>query len=237
MNRIFFLIIAILFFCIAQSQSPQILKIREYRIKEEQRILNDLLNILSIPNTATDTLGLRENANVLAQIMKQGGIGNVQFLEADETAPPVVYGEVMTPGATRTIVFYAHYDGQPVDPSQWTKGLSPFIPKIFTGRIDQGATEVPRSQTPIDPCWRIYGRGSSDDKAGVLAIYNAYQAIKNTNTKLTCNIKFFFEGEEEHGSEHLVNILDKYRQLLQSDLWIICDGPIHQSGKKRSYLE
>ena len=233
MNRILLLITILLFFHIAQSQSPEILKIREYRIKEEQQILNDLLNLLSVPNTATDTIGLRENANLLSQMMMQGGISNVQLLQADEPSPPVVYGEVITPGATRTIVFYAHYDGQPVDPAQWAKGLSPFVPKIFTGRIDQGATEVPRSQTPIDPNWRIYARGSSDDKAGVMAIYNAYQAIKNSRIKLTCNIKFFFEGEEEHGSEHLVSILDKYKQLLQSDLWIICDGPIHQTGKKQ----
>src|SRR5690242_19601693 len=233
MNRIFLLCIAFLFIHIAQSQSPQILKIREYRISEEQRILYDLLNLLSVPNTATDSAGLRENANIIAQLMRQGGINNVQFLQPDLPAPPAVYGEVMTPGATRTIVFYAHYDGQPVDPSQWAKGLSPFVPKIFTGRIDQGGIEVPRSQTPIDPEWRIYARGSSDDKAGVTAILNAYQAIKNTSTKLTCNIKFFFEGEEERSSEHLVNILDIYKQQLQSDLWIICDGPIHQTGKKQ----
>jgi acetylornithine deacetylase/succinyl-diaminopimelate desuccinylase-like protein len=233
MNRIIFLIIVIPFFHIAQSQSPEILKIREYRVSKEQRILNDLLNLLSVPNTATDTMGLRENANILAEIMRQSGISNVQFLQADEPAPPVIYGEVMTPGAKRTIVFYAHYDGQPVDPSQWAKGLSPFIPKIFTGRIDQGATEVQRSQYPIDPNWRVYARGSSDDKAGVMAILYGYEAVKSTNGKLTCNIKFFFEGEEERGSEHLVNILDKYKQVLQSDLWIICDGPIHQTGKKQ----
>jgi acetylornithine deacetylase/succinyl-diaminopimelate desuccinylase-like protein len=233
MNRIYFLFIVLLFFHNAQSQSPEILKIREYRTRQESHILNDLLRLLSVPNTATDTSGLQENANMLTEIMKQSGIQNVQFLKADELSAPVVYGEIMTAGATRTIVFYAHYDGQPVDPSQWAKGLSPFVPKIYTGRIDQGATEVPRSQTPIDPNWRIYARGSSDDKAGIMAILYSYQAIKNTNTRLTCNIKFFFEGEEEHGSEHLVNILDKYKQLLQSDLWIICDGPIHQTGRKQ----
>jgi len=232
MNRILLLIPALLFFHIVQSQSPEILKIREYRIREEQNIFNDLWKLLSIPNTATDTAGLRENASLLMQTMKQGGISNVQLLQPDVPSPPVVYGEVMTPGATRTIVFYAHYDGQPVDPSQWAKGLSPFVPKLFNGRIDQGATEVTRSQPPIDPNWRIYGRGSSDDKAGVMAILNGYKAIKTTGSKLTCNIKFFFEGEEEHGSEHLVNILDKYKELLQSDLWIICDGPVHQTGKK-----
>src|SRR5689334_16804773 len=108
MNRILVLITALLFFHIVQSQSPEILKIREYRIREEQNIFNDLWKLLSIPNTATDTAGLRENANILMQTMKQGGISNVQLLQPDVPSPPVVYGEVMTPGATRTIVFYAH---------------------------------------------------------------------------------------------------------------------------------
>ncbi len=57
------------------------------------------------------------------------------------------------------------------------------------------------------------------------------------SARATClskwNLKFFFEGEEEAGSPHLWEILEKHASLLQSDLWIICDGPVHQSGKKQ----
>ncbi|KAK6021450.1 hypothetical protein OSTOST_12876, partial [Ostertagia ostertagi] len=80
--------------------------------------------------------------------------------------------------------------------------------------------------------WRIYARGASDDKAGVFAIINAYQAMIDVRLKPSVNLKFFFEGEEEAGSPHIAGLLQKYRKLLSSDLWIICDGPIHQSGKK-----
>ncbi|HEX7411717.1 MAG TPA: M20/M25/M40 family metallo-hydrolase, partial [Bacteroidales bacterium] len=80
--------------------------------------------------------------------------------------------------------------------------------------------------------WRIYARSSSDDKAGVDAILNAWDAIHKSGLIPGSNLKFFFEGEEEAGSTHLDEILEKYRLLLQSDLWIICDDPVFQTGQK-----
>ncbi|HMK03459.1 MAG TPA: M20/M25/M40 family metallo-hydrolase, partial [Ferruginibacter sp.] len=128
----------------------------------------------------------------------------------------------------------AHYDGQPVNPAQWAAGLHPFQPKLFSAAIDKAGTNLPfPADGNYNNEWRIYARGSSDDKAGVNAILNAYDAINKSGLKPGCNLKFFFEGEEEAGSVHLNEILEKHRSLLQSDLWIICDGPVHQSGKKQ----
>src|SRR6185503_18102651 len=150
------------------------------------------------------------------------------------TAPPSVYGEVQVPGAKQTLIFYAHYDGQPVNPEQWAQGLNPFKPQLVNGIIGQGGTMIPFPADGIlNAEWRIYSRGASDDKAGVAAILNAYDAIMKTGMRPAFNLKFFFEGEEEAGSPHLHEILDKYNSVLQSDLWIICDGPVHQSGKKQ----
>jgi acetylornithine deacetylase/succinyl-diaminopimelate desuccinylase-like protein len=145
-----------------------------------------------------------------------------------------VYGEVMVPGATKTLVFYAHYDGQPVNRAQWAKELDPFLPKLFTNKIGAGSRQVdlPLQQT-YDGEWRMYARGASDDKAGVMAILTAYEALHKNGIKPGVNLKFFFEGEEEAGSPHLTEILQQYKSLLQSDLWIFCDGPVHQSGKKQ----
>jgi acetylornithine deacetylase/succinyl-diaminopimelate desuccinylase-like protein len=92
---------------------------------------------------------------------------------------------------------------------------------------------MPRSGEPIDSEWRLYARSSSDDKAGVLAILTAVDALKAAGVRPTANLKFFFEGEEEAGSPHLSDILGRHRQLLASDAWIICDGPVHQSGRKQ----
>ena len=66
-----------------------------------------------------------------------------------------------------------------------------------------------------------------------MAILSAFTAIKGSGIKFPYNIKFFFEGEEEQGSTHLHQVLEKYRSQLQSDCWIICDGPVHQSGYKQ----
>ncbi len=149
-------------------------------------------------------------------------------------APPAVYGEVKVPGATQTLIFYAHYDGQPVNPAQWAPGLEPFKPQLYTGAIDKSGKNIPfPTDGKYNPDWRIYARSASDDKAGVFTILSAYEALTKNGLVPTSNLKFFFEGEEEAGSPHLDQILEKHKALLQSDLWIICDGPVHQSGKKQ----
>src|SRR5437660_6534812 len=74
---------------------------------------------------------------------------------------------------------------------------------------------------------------SSDDKAGVMGILTAFDALKAQNATPSFNLKFLFEGEEEAGSPHLGEIIDLHKDLLQSDAWIICDGPVHQSGRKQ----
>ena len=126
-------------------------------------------------------------------------------------APPVVFGEIDTPGAARTVVFYAHYDGQPLDPKEWA--TPPWQPVLRDGRI--------------------YARSASDDKAPIIAIATALDALHASGIPLRSNIKFVFEGEEEAGSPHLAGILAKYKDLLASDVWLICDGPVHQSRRQQ----
>src|SRR5579884_589492 len=130
---------------------------------------------------------------------------------ATDGAPPVVYGEMLTPGAARTVVFYAHYDGQPLDPKEWA--TDPWKPTLKGDRI--------------------YARSSSDDKAPIIALMTAVDALKAANIALKQNVKFVFEGEEEAGSRHLGQILEANKQLLKADVWLICDGPVHQSGRRQ----
>lgn len=169
------------------------------------------------------------------EMMNKRGIQKVQLLNPKTSgAAPAVYGEVMVAGAKQTLVFYAHYDGQPVNPAQWAKGLEPFVPRLFSSAIDKGGNNIAfPADGKYQPEWRIYARGASDDKSGVTAILNAYDAITKTALKPGFNLKFFFEGEEEAGSTHLNEILEQNTALLQGDLWIICDGPVHQTGKKQ----
>ncbi len=230
-----YLILLLLIFCIQSlfAQSSETLKVRDYRSKNEHAIINEFVSFLSIPNVAADTLNIKKNAAFIMEMMHNRGIDKVQLLSAvTKGAAPAVYGEVIVPGAKNTIIFYAHYDGQPVNAAQWAKELDPFTPKLFTADLNNGKSIAFPDAGTYDPQWRIYARGSSDDKAGVAAILNAYDAIVKSGMQLNSNIKFFFEGEEEAGSPHLKEILEKYSSMLQSDLWVICDGPVHQSGKK-----
>jgi acetylornithine deacetylase/succinyl-diaminopimelate desuccinylase-like protein len=231
----FFFFLSFLIFWSVSGQSPEVLAIRKYGQQNAGNIINEFSSFLSLPNVAVDTPGLQKSAAFIMDMMNKRGIQKVQLLHAATAGvPPAVYGEVMVPGAKKTLIFYAHYDGQPVNPAQWAKGLDPFQPKLFSGALDKGGNNIP---FPADGMynseWRIYARGASDDKGGVAAILNAYDAIKKSGLTFGSNLKFFFEGEEEAGSVHLHEILEKYRPLLQSDLWIICDGPVHQSGKKQ----
>lgn len=218
---------------LAQSQLTQ--QVRTYRKANEHVMLSEFVGLLSIPNVVYDTVGIQKTAAYIATMMTQRGI-KPQLLDAKtKGAPPALYGEVLTPGATKTIIFYAHYDGQPVNPNQWAEGLKPFEAVLVDKPIDAGGKIIPlpKSPAPIDPNWRIYGRSTSDDKAGVFSILTAYRAITQMGIRPTVNLKFFFEGEEEAGSTHLAEILDKHKDKLKSDLWIICDGPVHQSGRKQ----
>ena len=230
--RVILLAVSFLFSSVLLAQTD-LDRIHSYQLKNESSIYNNFISFLQIPNVATDTVNIRKNADFLVQMMNTKGISKVQLLEVnDKFVPPVVYGEVNVPGATKTVVFYAHYDGQPVNPAIWAKGLHPFKPQLLNGRFDENAS-VQSPSFPLHDDWRIYARGSSDDKGGVLAILNAFTAIKESGIDFPYNIRFFFEGEEEQGSPHLAQILEKYKSLLQSDLWIICDGPVHQSGYKQ----
>ena len=207
---------------------------REYRRANEHKILREYVDFLSLPNVASDIQNIKRNAARIMAMMQERGL-NPRLLEGTTpNTPPAVYGEWKTPGAQRTLLFYAHYDGQPTDPKQWTKTL-PWQPVFRTAALEAGGEIVPAPAegTPINPQWRIYARSASDDKAGVMAILLAFSALRDKAIALNSNIKFFFEGEEEAGSPHLVEIIKRHKDLLEADAWIICDGPVHQSGRKQ----
>ena len=208
-------------------------KVRTYRQANEHDILAEYFELLSIPNSALDRRDIQRNAEFIAFLLQKRGLKTRLLRSQTSGAPPAVYGEVNVPGATRTIVFYAHYDGQPINPEKWHPGIKPYQPLFLSNSIEKGGEVLPKPKATeaINPEWRISCRSSSDDKAGVMLIMNAYDALVKSHIKPTCNIKFFFEGEEEIGSIHLGDILERNQELLQSDLWIIADGPVHQSGR------
>ena len=201
---------------------------RAWRETHERAILGEFMGLLALPNLARDSEGIRRNAAAVSALFEKRGV-KMRLLEVPG-APPVVYGEIPTPGATRTIVFYAHYDGQPLDPKEWA--TPPWEPVVRDRALDQdGRVITLPAAGKIDPEWRIYARSASDDKAPLAAISTALDALNGAHLALRSNIKFVFEGEEEAGSPHLAQIVTKYKDLLGGDVWLICDGPVHQSRR------
>src|SRR3990172_2458351 len=83
----------------------------------------------------------------------------------------------------------------------------------------------------LDPEARLYARSASDDKSPIIAMLAALDALKAAGVAPSVNLKFFFEGEEEAGSEHVRPLLERNARLLAADVWLFCDGPVHQSRK------
>jgi acetylornithine deacetylase/succinyl-diaminopimelate desuccinylase-like protein len=218
---------------IAQS-NPTALAVRQWRQQHEQNIIGEYVNFLKIPNVSRDKEGIARNADFIVEMLKRRGISAKQLTV--EHANPVVFGEIMTPGATRTFVFYAHYDGQPFDPKEWKS--PPFTPTLRSGPLGKGGQDIPipPAGTPFDPESRLYARGAGDDKVCVMALMAAVDALKETGGKLKSNVKFVFDGEEEIGSDHLEAIVSANKQLLKGDVWLMCDGPVHQSGRPLVYF-
>jgi len=206
--------------------------VREWREAHEREILDELVTLLRIPNTGQDPSQMRLNAEVIARMFQRRGV-RTRLLEAND-APPVVYGELLVAGASRTLIFYAHYDGQPVQPSEWNTG-DPFRPVLMSGLIEAGGQPIPLPNPgwPSDPEWRLYARSAGDDKAAIVALATALEALREQRVPIQANLKFFIEGEEEKGSPHLEEFLRKNRELLQGDVWLFCDGPVHQNRQQQ----
>jgi acetylornithine deacetylase/succinyl-diaminopimelate desuccinylase-like protein len=200
--------------------------VERFTAARQQQIVRELTELLSIPNVASDKPNIRRNAEFLRTMMMRHGM----TAELIETAGnPLVYGEKNRAGASQTILFYIHYDGQPVDPPKW-KQASPFTPVMRNGRMEDGGAFVPdfAERESLPENWRLYARSASDDKAPIVAFCAALDAVgENTRS----NIHVILDGEEEASSPSLPAAIARYREKLRASLLLILDGPVHPSGR------
>jgi len=204
---------------------------REWRQQHERAIVDEFFALLAFPDIARDRDNIQRNAETIAGMLEKRGVA--AKLVSVASANPVVFGEIRTPGATRTLVFYAHYDGQPLDPKEWAS--PPFEPVLRDKPVQDGGKVIPlpAAGQPFDPEWRLYARGSGDDKAPIAAMMTALDAIRAAGIQTRSNIKFAFEGEEEAGSPNLEKILAANKELFAGDLWLMCDGPVYQTRRQQ----
>ena len=203
--------------------------------RHEAAIVQELRELVALPNVATSEADIRANAELLVRMLEKRGVTATILVTPD--APVAVYGERRVPGAKRTLLFYAHFDGQPVGPESAWKS-PPFEPVLRIGRAEDGAAAVPwgDAKYPLADEARIYARSSSDDKGPIVALLAAIDALDAAKIPLSANLKFFLEGEEEAGSPNLARTLATHRDRLGADLWIFGDGPIDPRGLPRLAL-
>jgi acetylornithine deacetylase/succinyl-diaminopimelate desuccinylase-like protein len=211
MKRLTILLLAIA--TVAQAAPPS-----------RRSVITEFSDFLAIPNLASDAPNIARNAAAIQAMFEKRG-ASTRLLTLDG-APPIVVVDIPANGATRTIAFYAHYDGQPVDPKQWQG--APWTPVMR----DAAGNDVDwRNAAALNPEWRLYARSSGDDKAPIIAMAAALDTLRDAGRKPYVNLRFVFEGEEEAGSPHLAAYLEKYPDVLRPDAWILCDGPVHQSRR------
>ncbi len=177
-------------------------EIRQAVEEDAPRIRDELEQLIRIPSVSAPgypASEVRRSAEVVARMMENSGLTGVRLLEI-EGAHPAIYGEMSGPPGAPTVLLYAHHDVQPPGPdAQWD--TTPFEPFERNGRL--------------------FGRGSADDKAGIVLHLASIRALRND---LPVTIKVFIEGEEEIGSAHLVDFLNEYTELLSSDAIVIGDA-------------
>ncbi|MBT8212560.1 MAG: M20/M25/M40 family metallo-hydrolase [Acidimicrobiia bacterium] len=202
---------------------------RTHRETHGPEILAEFADLLARPNVSRNVDDVHAVGEHITAMLAARGI-DAKTVSLDG-AGPVVVGTYPVEGAKTTIGIYAHYDGQPVDQPDWV--VEPFKPTLADKRLDEGGVEIPMPLhgAVIDPEWRLYARSASDDKAPIVAICAALDAMQAANMAPTSNIVFLFEGEEEIGSVHLPDYLRELEEELAADVWFICDGPVHQTRR------
>lgn len=208
--------------------------VRSYRSAHEAGTVHEFAELLAIPNLASDGVNIRKNAEYISAALQKRGAQS-KLLDSGG-GPPIVYGELPAPGAKHTLIFYAHYDGQPVDKTQWAS--DPWTPTLRDKRLEDGGQAIALSALPatIPGDWRIYARSAGDDKTPIQALLTALDALQAAHLSPKVNLKFFFEGEEDAGSEHLPSAIQKYADLVRADAWILCDGPVHQTRRMQIFF-
>lgn len=203
-------------------------RIDSWTRQHQHEVVSELSRLLAIPNLPPDRSAMQRNAELLRDMLQRRGFA----VEIVPTAgAPLVIGERASKGARRTLLLYAHYDGQAVEPARW-KQASPFAAVMREGRLEDGAREVPdfESRTTFDPEWRLYARSASDDKGPIAALCAALDALDANRIAPTSRLRVVLDGEEEYGSASLVTALPALRDRLKADLMLCFDGPVHPVG-------
>ena len=228
LSRLTLIFAAVCIATVGHAASPRE-AVRAWRLAHEREVLAQFERLIAMPNVATTLTDVDGNATYIASLLEARGF-HTRLLRAKPGTPASVFAQLDTPGAKRTVVFYAHYDGQPINQAGWLS--PPFQPTLRTAPPESRVVDASAGARGLDPEWRLYGRSTGDDKASIQALISAFDALKASGLKPTVNIKLIYEGEEEQGSPNFGSIVARNVNDLHGDLLIMGDGPMHPSGRQ-----
>src|SRR5690625_3586730 len=180
--------------------------------QNRENLLERLNHFLAIPSVSTDSTykkDVKKAAQFIVNYLQEIGFTDIEEIET--AGHPLVYAEYNKAGPDApTVLFYGHYDVQPVDPLEEWKS-DPFKPEVREGRI--------------------YARGASDDKGQVFMHLAVFEAYMKTEGNLPLNVKVCIEGEEEIGSENLYEVLEQNKERFKADFVVISDSGMVAKNK------
>lgn len=198
-------------------------------IEETKSTITELIEFVAIPNDAIHPKDIDKNIAWLHDAYKSRGF-TTRTLETSNL--PLFFAEMHIDNTLPTILFYAHLDGQAVDPSKWDQ-KDPYQ-VVLKEKKEDGSFEnlsMKMLNGELHPDWRLFGRSAADDKAPIVSFLHTIDLMKRSNIHPQCNIKVILDSEEEKGSAPLPAAVRKYKETLSADLLIINDGPIHLSNR------
>ena len=217
---------AILLIAVPLHAQPSTAAIASWRAAHERQIVEELIQVVSLPNVARNESDMRANATLLAQLFEKRGF----TVESSGDGAPVLLATMNATRPRGTLLFYIHYDGQPVDVKEWTS-CGPFAPCL----VGASGPVTITPDTKFDPEWRVFGRSASDDKGPIVAMLNAVDALKATSRGPDWNIKAVLDGQEEAGSANFIRYVKEQGARLAADLVVTLDGPRHPSTRPTMY--
>jgi acetylornithine deacetylase/succinyl-diaminopimelate desuccinylase-like protein len=205
------------------APSADVVKVREWRSRNERQIVAELIQLVSLPSIAANKADIVKNADLLTTMFEKRG-----FAVRRITTPgsPILLAERAAAKPAGTLTFYFHYDGQPTEAKDWTIG-QPFAPAAFKGstRVD-----VAGGTGPIDPDLRVYGRAVADDKGPIIAFLAAVDGLVDAKSVLPWTLRVVLDGEEEAGSPNFETAMTANAAAVKADLAVIVDSPRHPSN-------
>ena len=194
-----------------------------------RNILLSHKELVSIPNLPKDPDAMLEN---IGWVKKQYNTLGFSTTLLKTNTLPILLAEKEYDPEYKTVLFYFHIDGQPIDPEAWDQS-HPFEPVLKEQDKDGNWHIIAWNnlENTINDDWRIFARAAADDKAPIIMLLAALKILKTTNNIPKFNIKVIFDPEEEYGSRALLSSLNQYKEQYDSDFFIVMDGPAHNSNK------